>query len=140
MVRLDPRAVEEFPFPPFKPALLPGRAQSVEASASDLLRRLGSYQPGVGCLRRGRRGRARSDERGEFAVCAMAIGATDLDGSARLAVKFAVPMAVLLEMAVHAVHPFLQGGIVQVHGHTLRRVVKVWGVPLGGLLELVGIR
>ncbi len=69
----------------------------------------------------------------------MAIGATDLDGSARLAVKFAVSMAVLLEMAVHAVHPFLQVNILQVDRHTLGRVVTLWILPLDGLLELAGI-
>src|SRR5437899_10777323 len=82
-VWLDHRALVEFPFPPFKPALLPVRAQSVEASASDLLRRLGSYQPGVGCLRRGRRRRARSDERCAFADWAMRLRATDLAGRTR---------------------------------------------------------
>ena len=54
---------------------------------------------------------------------AVAIHAIDLDGVARLSVEFAVAVAVLLEVAVDAVHSFFQMDVFEVHR----------------LLELVGI-
>ncbi len=70
-----------------------------------------------------RSGSARSDQRGVLLNRAVAIHAIDLNGVARFSVEFAVAVAVLLEVAVDAVHSFFQMDVFEVHG----------------LLELVGI-
>ena len=46
----------------------------------------------------------------------MAIDAIDLDCVARFSVKLAVAVAVLLEVAVNAVHPFFEMNVFEVHG------------------------
>ena len=46
----------------------------------------------------------------------MAIHAIDLHRVARFAIEIAVAMVVLLEVAVGAVHPFLQMDVAQLHG------------------------
>ena len=57
------------------------------------------------------------------AIGAVAIDAIDLDRIARLAVELAVAVAILLEMAVDALHPLVEMHVLQVDG----------------LLELLGI-
>ena len=49
-------------------------------------------------------------------IGAVAIGAIDLDGGARFAVQMAVAVAVLLEVAIDAVHALVQMDVAQVDG------------------------
>ena len=53
----------------------------------------------------------------------MAIDTTDLDRSARFVVEYARPMAVLLKMAIGAVHAFFEMDVLQMHG-----LIKFGGV------------
>ena len=46
----------------------------------------------------------------------MAIGAIDFNGVSRLAVKLAVAVRILAEMAIHAVHAFFEVDVLEVHG------------------------
>src|SRR5207247_6687492 len=59
------------------------------------------------CGPRGDEGRGSGDR-------AVAVDAVDLDGGPRLAVELAVAVAVLLEMAIHAVHAFLEMDVLEV--------------------------
>src|SRR5258708_17317762 len=63
-----------------------------------------------------RRRRARRDQRGLLANRTVAIDAVDFDGGARLAVDFPVAMIVLREMAVVALHSFLEMDVGEVDG------------------------
>src|SRR5271157_4137127 len=63
-----------------------------------------------------RRGRAGSDERRVLLDRAVAIGAIELDGRARLAIQLAVAVAVLLEMAIDALHALLGVNVLQMDG------------------------
>src|SRR6185369_17726233 len=76
--------------------LAPGRAEPREVHA------------GRGGAGRGQVGRTRDR--------AVTVDAVDLDGRARLAVELAVAVHVLLEVAVHAVHPLLQVDVLHVDG------------------------
>src|SRR6266545_262527 len=69
--------------------------------------------------REGREVRARGrgpggDEGGGGGDRAVAVDAVDIDGGARLAVELAVAVAVLLEVAIDAVHPLLEVDVLQV--------------------------
>src|SRR6266853_4662117 len=67
---------------------------------------------------RSARGSCRSggDQRRAPRNCPVAIDAIELNGSTRLAVKFPAAMAVLLEVTIDALHPFLQVNILEMHG------------------------
>ena len=83
---------------PIEAAFLPRRAQSCEVGSSS------------------RRGRARRNQCSPLLDCSVTIHAIDFNGVACLAVKFAVAMAVLFEVAVHAVHPFFEVDVFQMDG------------------------
>src|SRR5216684_7873898 len=63
-----------------------------------------------------RRRRARRDQRSLLANRTVAIDAVDFDGGARLAVDFPVAVIVLREMAVVALHSFLEMDVGEVDG------------------------
>ena len=92
------RALEEFAVAPFEAARAPRRAQRFEVRAA-----------------RGSRGAGR-DQRRARVNRAVAIDAIEFDGGARLAVEFSVAVAVLLEVAIHALHAFLEMDVREVHG------------------------
>ena len=62
-----------------------------------------------------RRGGAGGDQSGALLNRAVAIDAIDLDGVARFAVELAVAVAVLLEVAVDAVHALFEMDVLEVH-------------------------
>ena len=88
----------EFAIRAIRSGVRPRRAQGVEMRAA------------VG------RGGAGGDQAWLVANRAVAIDAIDFDGGARLAVEFAVAVAVLLEMAVDALHAFFQMNVREMHG------------------------
>src|SRR5260370_21649697 len=92
------RALEYFAVARFESAHPPGCTQRIEVSAAF------------------RRGRARRDQRSLLANRTVAIDAVDFDGGARLAVDFPVAVIVLREMAVAALHSFLEIDVGEVDG------------------------
>ena len=60
-----------------------------------------------------------SQERRALAGRAVAVDALDLDGRADFAVELGVAVDVLDEMAIDAVHPFLEVDVEQVHGQAV---------------------
>ncbi len=62
----------------------------------------------------------------------MAIDAIELDRGARFAVKFSVAVAVLLEMAIHALHALFQMNVRKVRG--LFEFLRVVGWNASSLL------
>ena len=98
------------------------RVPRIGLEARPIERRVERQQVGAAAFRRRRTGRAQRPARrcgivavGATARGAMAIGARDLDGHARLAVELAVAVVVLLEVAVHALHAALEMNVLQVH-------------------------
>src|SRR6266446_971784 len=125
LVLLEHRPLVQPVILPEEAALLPGCTQSREICAAS------------------GRCRARSHQWSSLLDSAMAIHAVDLDGVARLAVEFAVAVTVLLEVAVHTMHPLFKVDVLEVYrllellriveGNNL--VVRVEQVALAVVLE-----
>ena len=89
-------ALVELAVAPLESPLAPRRAQRFEGRAA-----------------RGRRG-AGGAQRGALRDRAVAIDAIEFDGGARLAVEFSGAVAVLLEVAVHALHSLFEMNVLEV--------------------------
>src|SRR5258708_4757194 len=102
-MRVHHRALDELAVTPFEPPPARRCAQGLEMRSARGSRRSGG------------------DQRRAPRNCPVAIDAIELNGSTRLAVKSSAAMAVLLEVTIDALHPFLQVNILEMHGTISRR-------------------
>ena len=107
LIGLDHGALEELAVAPFESPAVPGSAKRIEVRATG------------GCCGSG------GNQRGAFLDRAVAIGAVEFDRGARLGVQLSIAVNVLLEVAVHALHSFLEVDVLQVN--SLVEFVRVVG-------------